>query len=527
MLCLAVAVMAGLWLGLPDAAFAQASPTPPTPAATLTGCSEYPGLANRVAMCLRDAINNASSRYYEQFYPFIRNTVAGFLTFTIVVLGVMASFGMLEKPSRDVFIFLVKMSFVVGFVSQSYFIYMQVIGAMDSLGGAVVQYTPTTSNSASGLEYSTCLKNLTEFKDANGVTMPSNATWVGMDCVIDSVIGIKIPQTTTLSNDNIKAASDYAFNRKTDPSRTGLSRGLFNFFFASMGTSIMGVMLGIVGIIFVYTLLWLIAKSLFTYIAGYIGVAFLVVFAPIFIPLILFRQTKDYFMHWVKLVLSFALQPIIILVFMNFSIVAVDLAVFSGDYSVTYRLAGNASRVDRFDLNQYLDSKGVLIKKPAIAAEMRNTANLSSNVQKDLGGLVNFRAVIDCSKAKIMQDAKAKADCEASFPLKLWRDSIDWEKLAAARAEQGPVVTPPAGEPGSLETQRARQIAREVFAAVVFAALTTCIMKALLGIVSMVATDLVGDSYQSPNLYNSVSRSRSMGSSLSGIGGRVRGMFGG
>jgi len=76
-----------------------------------------------------------------------------------------------------------------------------------------------------------------------------------------------------------------------------------------------------VGIVFVYLFIKAIFKYLMVLIEAFIGyifviisVSFLISIAPIFICLILFEKTKEYFANWHKWLFYFSIQPIILLV---------------------------------------------------------------------------------------------------------------------------------------------------------------------------------------------------------------------
>ncbi|KJV57184.1 trbL/VirB6 plasmid conjugal transfer family protein [Orientia chuto str. Dubai] len=52
------------------------------------------------------------------------------------------------------------------------------------------------------------------------------------------------------------------------------------------------------------------------YIVCIIGILILGLLAPIFVPMVLFEYTRNYFHSWLKLVISFVLQPMVVIVFM-------------------------------------------------------------------------------------------------------------------------------------------------------------------------------------------------------------------
>ena len=524
---LMAAMLAAVTLALPTESFAQptgapaagaAASVPVQPPAT---CDGYVGLMHHMAGCIRDTIAQSADKFFDDVYPALRAAIAGILTLAVVVYGVMLSMGMVEKLGRDTFVLLLKIAAISFFVTSSPFTYTTIIGAMDGASAAVVSYTPPSGpadNAGSDYNQSVCMKNMIEAQGNADPSKPVITPWLAIDCLIDSVIGIKI-----LPKAGGPAVGDEKwFNTaldSADPTKSsqGLARGLIFFFFSSLQTSILGAVLALVAFFFVYGLLWLIVRVFFGYIAGYMGVALLVILSPLFIPLILFRDTKQYFDKWVKLLIGFTMQPILMLVFVIFSITAVDFAAFSGNYSIVYRIAGDASRTTPFSLNEYLTKQRnasggedtssppcetcgpiVATKDKPLAAVKAAPKDADKDTKppiesKDKGGVVddlNYSACTD-KNMKADKSGALKKFCDAQYTIRLQLKNIDWDKMAAART---PAVSADGGAtPG-------QQIAREVLSAVFFCCMVVFILNGMLVVVTSIILDLVGDSVQSPDL---------------------------
>lgn len=526
MICFA-AIVAAFAFVLPLDALATSAPTasagpaasvPVQPAST---CDGYVGLMHHMAGCIRDTITQSADIFFDEVYPALRTAIGGILTLAVVVYGVMLSMGMVEKLGRDTFVLLLKIAAISFFVTSSPFTYKTIIGAMDAAAGEVVSYTPPSGpadNAGSDYNQSVCMKNMIEAQAKTDPSKPIITPWLGIDCLIDSVIGIKI-----LPKAGGPAVGDEKwFNTaldSADPTKSsqGLARGLIFFFFSSLQTSVLGAVLALVAFFFVYGLLWLIIRTFFGYIAGYMGVALLVILSPLFIPLILFRDTKQYFDKWVKLLVGFTMQPILMLVFVIFSITAVDFAAFSGNYSIVYRIAGDASRTTPFSLNDYLTTQrdesgqpdtssppcekcGPIIAtkdKPLAAVKtVPKEADKDTKVpieSKDIGGVVddlNYSACTD-KNMKADKSGALKKICDAQYTIRAQLKNIDWDKMAAARK---PAVSVEGdAKPGE-------QIAREVLSAVFFCCMVVFILNGMLKVVTSIILDLVGDFGQTADL---------------------------
>lgn len=534
MACVVVAAMV-----VPTHVFAQASPPPASAGNAITPpseCDGFVGVTHRLAGCLRVTIDAGAQRFFDGVYPSLQATIGAVITLAIVVYGVMLSFGLVEKVGRDTFILLIKIAAITAFVTSSPFVFRSITNAMDGAAAAVVSYSPPSGaadGAGSDFAQSECMKNMIEAQANNAPGKPVITPWLGIDCLIDSVIGIKILPAT---GSTAAVGSGDWFNRVYQDSNSniqgsGVARGLMYFFFSSMQSSVMGGVLALIGGFFIYGLLFLIVRAFFGYIAGYMGIALLVILSPLFIPMLLFRDTKQYFDKWAKMLIGFAMQPIVMLVFIIFSLTAVDLAAFSGNYSIMYTIAGDASRTAPFSLNKYLtdprtvsgavdtanppsaDSKPIIDKENRAFMATRTTPrNADADFRTplaaaNLGGVADNLANSQCTPEKLKQAAAGlppgasnplKTACNAKYDISARLNKIDWERMAAARSPAVANVTP-VGE----ETQgqaAGKKIAQEVIAAVFFCVMVVFVLNGILAVVPKIINDLVGDALQSADL---------------------------
>lgn len=570
MACVAVVILA-----MPLEGFAQASAPPAaSPGNGIdppADCDGFVGVTHRIAGCIRVTIDEGAQRFFDNVYPGLQRAIGGVLTLAIVIYGVMISYGLVEKVGRDTFVLLLKISAVTYFVTSSPFMFRTVIGAMDAAAAAVISYSPPSGaadNAGSDYNQSVCMQAMVAAQAASNGSLPSGSNprpvitpWLGIDCLIDSVIGIKI---LPASGNASPLGSGEWFNKTyADTNATtqgdGPARGLLFFFFSSMQSSVTGGLLAVIGFFFVYGMLSLIVRAFFVYIAGYMGVALLVILSPLFLPMILFKETKQYFDKWAKMFIGFAMQPVIMLVFIIFSLTAVDLAAFSGNYSIVYQIAGDASRTAPFSLNKYLtvnrNASGAEDPncapspecKPIIGQQDRRTLAIQSTprfadanttppiASRDLGGIADNLTYSQCTQANLAQAEQQggannplKQFCDAQYNIRVTLKSIDWERLAAARQPPVANVTPTGNQtPAQAAGQ---QIARQVIAAVFFCVMVVFVLNSMLAVIPRIISDLVGDALQSADL-NSIfigaqSRSSSGGlagsisNAISGIAGR-------
>jgi hypothetical protein len=141
--------------------------------------------------------------------------------------------------------------------------------------------------------------------------------WDAVDCAVDTLVGgIFSPLT--------------------------LSAGILGFITACLFSNTVGFTIGMTMIYLIYKMLYAIYKCCFIFLSAYLGIAFMVVISPLFIPTILFKNTKSYFDKWLKLFISFIIQPMILFAYMAMLLAAFDTVVFSdkNKNSLYYAIAG-------------------------------------------------------------------------------------------------------------------------------------------------------------------------------------------
>ncbi len=498
-----------------DSALAQ---TPP-PTQGPSNCSAYVGLTNHIAGCILQTVDDAARLFYVEFFPSLSRFVAAITLLGVVLYGVMIVAGMVDDVGKSSVLLALKIGAVSFFVHNSDYMYDTVYGAMNNTAAQVLAVVPVSGTAAGNVNFNqvTCLGNMVSAAVQSG--KPITGPWLAIDCMLDTVIGIKVPNANGQTNADAAKATNPKF--KLEP--TGVSRGLLYFFSSSLTTSVVGLIIGAVGLLFIWSLVALVIKALLAYISGFLGVTFMIIISPLFIPLVLLpgELPKQYFKKWCELIIGMAFQPILMLVFIIMFIAAVDLAMFSGDYSIMYRIAGDASRQSGFNVNEYIAKhNGVEPKKPVKLWDVKTdrvNPELTQKTGKNLvNGLFESKCGQEALKGVAMSAADAKA-CANVSPVQTYKRSLDWEKLAAARSP-AVVVDPSAASASSGGTaltdaqQKGQQLSREVLASSIFAAVMLLVLNRIASIVPALINDLVGGLGQTPNLYaNATAISRPTG----------------
>lgn len=491
-------------------------------------CKQFAGVTNRIASCVTQTVGNAAEAFFDPntgFYSLVKLAVTATVTLATIVYGILLAFGMVEKVGRDTVMLGLKVACVTFFCANADYTYSKVTQFMNASAQSVVFFVPTTGEAVvgRGFDQLVCLQKMRLSQTVNGggaIVGP----WVGIDCLIDSVIGIRTDEGQGTSPD---PGTEEYYRDNLSATDKGVSRGLLYLFFSTAQTSVVGLMLAIIGMCFVWGLVMLIIQSLFAFLAGYIAATFLIIISPLFIPLVLFRQTKEqYFDKWVKLLMSAVFQPVFMLAFISFSVAAMDLAVYSGDYSIMYRIAGDASRAPGFSLNKYLLDNQIAYKKPSTILQQKGATNSELEATTpDGGGILAGNVKSICTtlfmeKTNPTPDEKKKQDdCKRVASTKIWHNAMNWEKLAQVRIpsvwmeEDGAYCYIGPGSDDAFKAKCAKQMANEVLAATIFCAVVVYVLNGMMKVVPNIIVDLVGDFSQTPNFFSAMGMSKIPGGS--------------
>ncbi|MFN7038340.1 MAG: type IV secretion system protein [Alphaproteobacteria bacterium] len=101
------------------------------------------------------------------------------------------------------------------------------------------------------------------------------------------------------------------------------------------------IFMAIIVLIFAIFLLSFIVFFVNIYIVALIAVAILIYFAPLFVPMALFRQTKGYFDSWLRLTFGYAIQPVVIVAFIALLFTIFDQMFYEGCKFTTTTISDN------------------------------------------------------------------------------------------------------------------------------------------------------------------------------------------
>ncbi|MCC8398670.1 MAG: type IV secretion system protein [Rickettsia endosymbiont of Labidopullus appendiculatus] len=269
-------------------------------------------------VCTFDDVNtviNSSKRDSSVLFQFQRNmhrTVTALLTIYVIFFGFKIILSSEIPPKNEIINFVLKMLFVTYFSvginitpgsgsdynrldGMVQWAFPLLLGGIDTLGGWVMNASPSEL----------CKFEPKDYVNKNLSYMP---LWDALDCRVSHYLGLDILSTLLVEN----AYRSNSFEK-------------FDFFSFSappyvylLIPAIISGNMTLVSLALSYPLL-VISVGAFMVNATVmcmISIVILGVLAPLFVPMFLFEYTRGYFESWVKLLISFLLQPMVVVTFM-------------------------------------------------------------------------------------------------------------------------------------------------------------------------------------------------------------------
>jgi hypothetical protein len=244
------------------------------------------GIIYKIALVIVDTIK----AYYKPLYGMA-------ILIATVFFGIKLTVGDVRKSlPADSFTFVVKLGAVLTFLALFDQILAMALGITQSLA----------SIPADALSGFADICNL-------GVTNTLLATerptiWAQWDCVLGKLFGFSMPVPDYLG--------------------APLFMGILGFVLKMALTPPYGPIIALVGIYIFVTFIAALFLMVQTYLMALFAITFLVLLAPLFVPLMLFGLTWDRFNSWLHQLIGYIVQPMILNLFMGIMLVAFQLVVF-------------------------------------------------------------------------------------------------------------------------------------------------------------------------------------------------------
>jgi type IV secretion system protein VirB6 len=301
---------------------------------------------------------------FKNFQDKMRNIVRLVLTLYVMFFAIKIMMGREEPKKADIFMFIIKLVLVMYFSVGIYF--QDHSGVSRFEDGVTSFFLPAFQGAAISLGNMMVqagqANKLCAFipSDYDSITRYERlAIWDSIDCRIAYYLGLTSPIPDVPSS----RASMYILWCYASIMSGQIFLAIFSIFFAVAVISI------------VIYLSYMFILSMF-------GMTIMAFFAPIFVPLVLFQQTKTYFDSWLKLFLGFTLRPMVLTVYIALMFTVFDQTIY-GDCEFDKKLASNFAEDSGFN------STGFLFQFNAIKSGKDSPCQKSpgyqlSNLQQDI-----------------------------------------------------------------------------------------------------------------------------------------------
>lgn len=266
-------------------------------------CPGY-GLARRIIPCIKATILKATNDFLIPFSDYLASTVQVCCVLAVMMWGAHMISGSDTAPLKDSMVLAMKIGFVVMFTSNFGGNSLDPSNVHNGNFGVVLDIMDEMLMIVTGYVLNASRFGLEGACKNYGEVYAVYAIWNAIDCSVETLVGgIFSPITITT--------------------------GVLGFIVACLFSNTIGFTIGISILYLIYKLLYAVFKCCYIYLSAYLGIAFMVVISPLFIPTILFKTTKSYFDKWLKTFISFIIQPMILFAYLAMLLAAFDTVVFS------------------------------------------------------------------------------------------------------------------------------------------------------------------------------------------------------
>lgn len=322
---------------LASASDSYAQSTSPIQVVDVNGniCSAYNGFTAKIVNCIQGTVVWATNRYLANFNQAFIDTVNVLATFATLLFGFLLFSGRAQASAREAFTLAFKVGIVIFLVNMGAFatIFPAITNSIDWLINLVSQYTAVS------------LSNRCPYDPF---------VWNRIDCALNLLIGGILPGST-------------------------IAMGLLGLVSAMLFSGGVGIAIFFFGLALILTVIMAFFQALFILLSAYIALALLAILAPMMIPLILFRTTKGYFEKWLRLMIGVILQPLFLFTYLTIFLIALEISIFTGPYSVYRSIACDAADNSNFQVGTYVNGSGAIGERNGASALMSLVAGQDSS----------------------------------------------------------------------------------------------------------------------------------------------------
>lgn len=285
------------------------------------------GFTLKVVVSIKTVLESALLQMMSQVYVILQPAVAAFMVLVVVIFGIKLSTGAVRNARAEIPVLLIKLSLVFLFSTNMAGYVDGLFSATESLMAAVSEAMVGSFFSCSAEQMGLSLDGIQAL--APGATVEQYMVWQQLDCIFIRFLGFSV----------IGGSASIMIGMLVS-----------TFVMGELGVYVMTTGLAAFSG-FVFTIL----RVTYMYISSLLGLAFMLILAPLFIPLILMQATNPYFEKWLKMCLAFLFQPVLLMAFVALMVRVYDNVLFTGTYSIAHALGmEEVTSADEFDMGTIL-----------------------------------------------------------------------------------------------------------------------------------------------------------------------------
>ncbi len=455
------------------------------------------GLTSRLIPCIKDAVIYGTTSLIKASFQFFSDALIPVFVIAFALWGIMVMTGHSQNITRDGVILGIKVGAILLFINNFGGYYPKLLDSIEGLLNILAKPAIPLLNANGGwnqMSGFTC-----EFGTFQNSERDIMEVWNILDCYIDMIVG-GIFSTNTMAT------------------------GILGFIAAALFSTTVGMFIATAGVYMLANGLMTIGKMVYIFVTAYIAFSFMIAISCIFIPCILFTHTKEYFDSWLRLTISFMLQPLFVFGYLIMFIVAINVTIFSGPYSLYYAIVGEATVTtdpskpivngEPFYIGTWLNNNGAFKEQLKNKDQIResgdktalNEATPVTTGQTDKQGFnpLTYTDISDFMTFNPNDLTKPLSFFQAGIPM----TTVDWEDLShKARASEWATtkgiidaVTNDEVLKKDLTDQFTRDYQVSLFITFLMAAITMYIFYSLLDYMPFIGTGTLGDTGISPTL---------------------------
>lgn len=246
--------------------------------------------------------------------PYFLGIVASLFALAAVIYGVMMTQGRVRQLKGETFILIFKAAGILYFIANGPALYLDAIHIILDLGNMIAK----AATSLPGSSITGCTSSMPNASDA---------LWGQWDCIFVDLFGIS--------------------------AGTLAASGLMGFLLGVAVNGGLGIAVFFLGIYLVLSLLFGAVRFVQIYVMAILSLSFMFFIGYLFVPLLIFENTKSYFDKWLSICIGYILVPVLTFGYMAMLLVALNVSILTGSYSVLHQIGGTGFSLDPSAANYF------------------------------------------------------------------------------------------------------------------------------------------------------------------------------